>query len=292
MAATRIDAMPLADATSTGADEAMLGPEHFSPSLAGCRWTSAANSQAFGVEDEHGVVLGIGQTRRTAALLAQRVRQAAPMLPEAYYPCLKGCRFATKPHRGDSISWTTVEDSSGHQIAYAPTKADAALTAARNMLRAQRPELLAVEDFRRICTVITVEEARGKTGKAKTGEPYLRLEYRTDPDAGARMRALLMRIVDESGLDGGAGATDGLPAAQAYDARAAAATRFGENLLDDNYFDGGVGAVSLPNGEWLVLRKPDAPPPRQCVQDTHDAILDGEYDDQDDSAAYERPRMR
>jgi hypothetical protein len=264
-----------------------LGPEHFHPSLAGCTWTKMPN--AFALKDERGALLGMGASKASAALLSLRVRQAASMQPEAYYDCLAGCQFGSKARRGD-VNWTTVVDAAGQIVACAATRADAALTAARHVLRNRPTETLAIEDFRRICTVITVEEARGKSGKAKTGEPYLKMEYRTDPEAGARFRALLLRLVDETT---GLADVDGLPASQAYDARARAAARLGEQLLEDNYFDGAMKPVALGNGEWLVLRRPDAPAARQCAQDALDAIASGELlTEEDAEPAHERARMR
>ncbi len=258
---------PLATSIPSPNDSsAELSPEHFHTMLAGCKWAAAA-AGAVSVKDERGQLLGIGATKRAAADVALRVRQNASVQPQGYYECLAGCHFLNHPRPGDKHLWAAVADSFGKVIAFAATKADAALAAARHVLRQRDAHSLSLDDFRRICTVITVDVARGKTGKAKNGAPYLRMDTRDDPEDMARYRALVTRLLIDT--------HSGAPGFQTYEARTRWATEVGEDLLMANFFDGSTNAVRLDNGEWLLLRKPDGPPARRCIEEVHEAVVQG-----------------
>ena len=258
---------PASSAQSTSATSADQPPEHFHPLLAGCKW-AALRAGAFSLKDERGQVLGIGATQQVAADIAVRVRQAATVQPQGYHDCLSGYRFTSHPRSStsnDKLLWTAVVDAAGKTVAFAATRSDAALAAARYELRLRDVCTLSMENFRRICTVITVDVARGKTGKAKSGTPYLRMDTREDPADMGRYRGLVTRLLVDT--------HSGAPDFQTYEARTRWATEVGDDLLLANFFDGPTKAVRLDNGEWLVLRKPDAPPARRCIELAHHEAL-------------------
>jgi hypothetical protein len=264
-------------------------PETHDPMLAGCKW-AGSGSRFLSLRDECGNVLGIGSSPDSVAKLAIRVRTAASgVQPEGYYDCLAGCHFVSHPRPGNAAIWPGVATADGKVIALAPTRQAAALAAARQILRQQDTSTLSLEDFRHICTVITVDVARGKTGKAKSGPPYLRMDTRDDPDAVGYFRALVGRIL----VDTRAGQVD----FHAYDVRAQRISEMCEQLLSDNYFDDATNAIRLDNGEWLLLRKPDATPGRRCVEMAYETLMQAELQPQLDSqrgelgeARAERPR--
>lgn len=235
-------------------------PEDFSPVLVGCSWQRDGNVHL--VLDPAGRSLGRGLTRRAAAILASNSRRAELLLPGSYHDCLEGCVFGVRAEPGGASALSTVLDDRGAEIACALTRRDAALDAARFVLRQRAVASMTLSEFWLLATVVTVDLARGKSGKAAHGTPYLKVDVVIDPQAHARLLDALTRSIKAKSHT--PPLYSDLLSRRANDA---------QQLLADCCFDGPIRPVRLDNGEWIVLRKPAAPAAKQCLGEAYRAIV-------------------
>lgn len=239
-----------------GPASAIDQPSFFSDVLRGCTFECDGPDQPTRVLDATGRVIGIGATKVSACVLAERSRLAEMLPPSHYHPALEGCHFGIEDSGGRPMR--TVLDASRVVLGVGVGKLDAAAQAVRTLLSRSRPMDLTMAEFGLICTAVTVEVVRGKSGRATQGEPYLRIDTRACDDSAGRLRAAVARELRHRG-----GGIAGLEARV-------------QELLRAHVFDGLVHHVMLGNGECLVWRRFDAPSARLCFEHVYRLLWDAQ----------------
>lgn len=271
-------------------------PDVYSPLLQGCRFEFDQKRSIWLVMDSGDVLRGLGVKPRSAAVLAARAMQSNQMSPQAFHPSLVGCSFSLAAqahqvaHQGANPGMpnVVVRSAEGSLLASASSKLEASSQAVRRVLAEKEPHTLEFADFARLCTVMTVTPARGKTGTAQRGQLYLRPDHSSAHTGMSDLRLALKRgvawaaqagtAVSEADADAVHKRGPGLMAragellrnmAGAPERRSDWLEQSIQTLLIElapELEDASIFAHRLGHGEWLIVRRLDAPPAKRCVQ--------------------------
>jgi hypothetical protein len=227
-----------------------------------------AGRQLLRIVDAQARTLGCGLNLERAVQMAIRSRQSRAHTPERYSPRLAGCSFQRESHStlsppSPGAARVLVLDSYGRVLAAHADAAAACRDAEREVLRYQPADSLALDDFAKLCTTLTVQVVRGASGKAKRGEP--RLQHL---DSLAGLREALARQYRRRAPEFGQEPHHCAVPLDVLNART-------EAFLAEHGFDSQarqVHPVDL-DGEFIVLRTREAPEPRRCIAMAHDYLI-------------------
>lgn len=246
------------------------------PVLRGCHFE--VHGPLTKVIDATGRILGLGPNRSKACLIAARARRAEVLPPEAYFPALAGCHFGIHYQAGAAVR--VVMDTERRVLGAGIGKEDAARYAARSLLGRRPVDTLSDDEFALLCTVVTVDVLRGKSGRAATGKPRLGIDARE-----VRRTEQLVALREALAREASTSPGEVPQTAPRVDLRM-------EHVLDETLALGldteepqdAWRHCALGNGEHVILRRLDAPALRICIDRLRQQLS------QDDVEVGSRPR--
>lgn len=214
------------------------------------------------IVDPHMRTLGYGLQLDRAVQMALRARQANDQTPQRYSARLAGCSFRRDSDERGHARFLVL-DAYGRVLAAHADQDQACRDAERELLRYEPATELSMQEFAKLCTTLTVEVVRGASGRAKSGEP--RLQHL---DSLSGLREVLARQYRRRAPEFGQEAHLCAVPLGVLNARTDAFLR--EHVFDTETLQ--VHPVEL-DGEYVVLRTPQAPPAARCVVMAHNYLI-------------------
>lgn len=219
------------------------------------------------VVDNQGKTIGVGGSLEQACWFAKKVRESQMTLPFSYDPLLEGCTFGTTTVDGQPLRTVISPTLSAHTgfkkiLATGENRSTAARDAALTLLRQRSVENLSPDQFSRICTVVTVEIMRGKSGKSTTGPFWLRPEPSNIYGSNTGLRSLKTHIQHEADALGVPSFT-----------KAAWGLKRLNEIMDTELEKGSLRHLSMAQNHHVILRTADSPSASDCIREVFAGLV-------------------